>query len=177
MAERRLQSVAALTSIALVCGVLLAGTQALTAQKVSANHTQHAQRELRALLGGSLPAVPEFWVDDVWHLCNGSVVARAQAAGYAGPIELLFALSTPGSARIPGKLHGVRITRHQETPGIADFLNTPDIGWLAALVDTDPADVALFDAVTGATITSEAIQAALVEAISRTSHVTVGCET
>lgn len=175
MAERRLQSVVALTLIALVCGFLLAGTRALTAQKVSANHAEHTQRELRALLGGSLPAVAEFWVDDVWHLCDGSVVARAQAAGYTGPIEILFALNISAAGGVGGKLHGVRITHHRETPGIANFLNTPDEGWLAALVDAAPAEVASLDAVTGATITSKAIQATLLEAIGRISNSEVGC--
>lgn len=172
MTDRGPQSILALVGIALVCATLLAGTRALTAPQIEANHAMLARHELHALLGREVGSVPEHWIDGFWQRCDGSLIARAQAAGYAGPIELLVALTGNPADR----LSGVRITRHQETPGIADFLNQPTTGWLAALTNADLADLAGTDAVTGATITSKAVLAALLDTTQRASARQDRCE-
>jgi len=167
-----LQSILALVSIALVCATLLAGTRALTTSQITANHARLADSELRALLGREVGLVAENWIDDLWLRCDGSLIGRARIAGYAGPIELLVALR---GDRL-GRLAGVRITRHQETPGIAEFLNQPDTGWLAALKDSDVAELDATDAVTGATITSKAVLAALRDTTKRAAASEHRCE-
>ncbi len=171
-ADKGAQSILALVGIALVCATLLAGTRALTAPQITANHAMLAQNELRALLGKEVVSVPEDWIDGLWQRCDGSLIARTQVAGYAGPIELLAALTGNPAER----LSGVRITRHQETAGIADFLNRPDAGWLAALADSTVSDLTARDAVTGATITSKAVLAALIETTTRAAASQTRCE-
>lgn len=82
--------------------------------------------------------------------------------GYRGPIELLVAIA-PG-----GRLIGVQVIRHNETPGLGDAFENRDRGWLEKFrglslanppqqrwsVRRDGGD---FDAFTGATITPRAI--------------------
>jgi len=89
--------------------------------------------------------------------------------GYRGPLELLVAIA-PG-----GQLLGVRVIRHNETPGLGDAFENRDAGWLdkfRGLSLTKPPqqrwtvrrDGGDFDAFTGATITPRAI----VKAVRRT---------
>jgi electron transport complex protein RnfG len=44
--------------------------------------------------------------------------------GYRGPIELLVAVSPDG------RLIGVQVIRHQETPGLGDAFESRDVHWL-----------------------------------------------
>jgi len=82
--------------------------------------------------------------------------------GYRGPIELLVAVGPDG------RLIGVQVIRHQETPGLGDAFESRDIHWLdrfrgRSLTDPQPQrwtvrrDGGDFDAFTGATITPRAI--------------------
>ena len=73
-----------------------------------------------------------------------AIVTRAVAKdGYNGEIEFIIAFA------VNEGIAGVRVLRHRETPGIADFLN-----------DENGAQQSL-DGVAGATITSEAMRAAV----------------
>jgi electron transport complex protein RnfG len=92
--------------------------------------------------------------------------ARAQE-GYAGDIDLVLAVT------VDGRLSGVRVTRHKETPGLGDYIDPkkdrnkerPWIGQFAgvAFTEVDPArwkvkrDGGVFDAHTGATISARAV--------------------
>ena len=82
--------------------------------------------------------------------------------GYRGPIELLVAIGQDG------RLIGVQVIRHQETPGLGDAFESRDVHWLdrfrgRSLADPQPPrwtvrrDGGDFDAFTGATITPRAI--------------------
>jgi electron transport complex protein RnfG len=82
--------------------------------------------------------------------------------GYRGPIELLVAIGQDG------RLIGVQVIRHQETPGLGDAFESRDVHWLdrfrgRSLADPPPPrwtvrrDGGDFDAFTGATITPRAI--------------------
>ena len=82
--------------------------------------------------------------------------------GYRGPIELLVAIGQDG------RLIGVQVIRHQETPGLGDAFESRDVHWLdrfrgRSLADpptqrwTVRRDGGDFDAFTGATITPRAI--------------------
>jgi electron transport complex protein RnfG len=89
--------------------------------------------------------------------------------GYRGPLELLVAIAPDG------KLIGVQVIRHNETPGLGDAFENRDADWLTRFhglslsnppqqrwsVRRDGGD---FDAFTGATITPRAI----VKAVRRT---------
>ena len=89
--------------------------------------------------------------------------------GYRGPLELLVAIATDG------KLIGVQVIRHNETPGLGDAFENRDAQWLQhfrglSLVNPPQQrwsvrrDGGDFDAFTGATITPRAI----VKAVRRT---------
>lgn len=82
--------------------------------------------------------------------------------GYRGPIELLVAIATDG------RLIGVQVVRHDETPGLGDAFENRNADWLPKFsgrsLDDPPqqrwavrADGGEFDAFTGATITPRAI--------------------
>ena len=82
--------------------------------------------------------------------------------GYRGPIELLVAIGQDG------RLIGVQVIRHQETPGLGDQFESRDVHWLDRFRGRSLADPPLqrwtvrrdggdFDAFTGATITPRAI--------------------
>jgi electron transport complex protein RnfG len=92
-----------------------------------------------------------------------AAVIRAIAPdGYRGPIELLVAVARDG------RLIGVQVIRHNETPGLGDAFESRDVHWLDKFRGrslTDPPtqrwtvrrDGGDFDAFTGATITPRAI--------------------
>ncbi len=102
---------------------------------------------------------------------NGEAVAlliEAEAAdGYAGRIQLVLAVDTDG------RVSGVRVTAHKETPGLGDYIDPqkdrnkerPWIGQFAGIAhdQVDPAvwkvkrDGGVFDARAGATISARAV--------------------
>lgn len=82
--------------------------------------------------------------------------------GYAGPIEALMGVDRQG------RILGVRVTSHQETPGLGDKIEHRKSDWIFAFNGrslTDPAppawrvkkDGGAFDQLTGATITPRAV--------------------
>ena len=92
-----------------------------------------------------------------------TVIARA---GYLGPIRLLVALAPDG------RVLAVRAVAHQETPGLGDRIDadkSPWIGRFAGRSLSDPPaagwavrrDGGEFDQITGATVTSRAVVAAV----------------
>jgi electron transport complex protein RnfG len=97
--------------------------------------------------------------------------------GYRGPLELLVVIAPDG------KLVGVRVIRHNETPGLGDAFENRDADWLTRFrglslsnppqqrwtVRRDGGD---FDAFTGATIMPRAI----VKAVRRTLEFYLGNE-
>jgi electron transport complex protein RnfG len=105
---------------------------------------------------------------------NGAPVAAVLRPiapdGYRGPIELLVAVGPDG------RLIGVQVIRHQETPGLGDAFESRDVHWLdrfrgRSLTDPPPQrwtvrrDGGDFDAFTGATITPRAIVKAVRNAL------------
>ena len=97
-----------------------------------------------------------------------TVIARQ---GYVGPIRLLVCLTADGAVA------GVRVTQHQETPGIGDGIDVTKSPWILQFVGrslgspeisrwTVRRDGGDFDQLTGATITSRAVVAAVREAES-----------
>ena len=163
MSERR--GIFNVVCIALACACLLVLTRWVSAPRIAANESAQARAELLKLLSDAslLPSpLPDLNLDgDVWQLCNGLTIARLSAAGYAGPISLLLAMRSD-----PARIHRVRILNHQETPGITQFLQSAESGWLSELNNRTSATLAEVDTVSGATITSEAIRAALRQLLS-----------
>ncbi len=82
--------------------------------------------------------------------------------GYAGPIRLLVGVA------MDGKVSGVRVLEHRETPGLGDRIETIKSDWVLqfdghSLRDPEPAAWAIrddggqFDQLTGASVTPRAI--------------------
>lgn len=99
-----------------------------------------------------------------------AVIRPIAPDGYRGPIELLVAIGQDG------RLIGVQVIRHEETPGLGDAFESRDIHWLDRFRGrslTDPPlqrwtvrrDGGDFDAFTGATITPRAIVKAVRNAL------------
>ncbi|MFN3987158.1 MAG: RnfABCDGE type electron transport complex subunit G [Rhodocyclaceae bacterium] len=100
---------------------------------------------------------------------NGQVVAvifQVSSRGYAGPIQLVMGVGRDG------RVTGVRVTRHGETPGLGDKIETARHPWIQgfagrSLDDPAPARWAVrkdggdFDQFAGATITPRAVVAAV----------------
>ena len=160
MAERA--SIIGPLLIALLAAAVLAGTHLLTAEQIAANEQLQSQRQIRQLLERAAPglelAIGE-WHNDTLQWCAHSLaVSRLRATGYAGSIDMLVAWTSDE----PARTLGVSIVRHLETPGIADFLNNTEAdGWLHGLVDSTVATLPDIDTVTGATVSSRGVKAAL----------------
>ena len=95
-------------------------------------------------------------------LPTGAVIACIAPDGYNGDIELLVGLSYQGD------IIGVRVTRHNETPGLGDDIETRKSNWIysfdnLAMQEIKPTEWKVkkeggrFDQFTGATITPRAI--------------------
>ena len=162
-----LRNVAALAALTLLAGAALAWFAQVTEDEVANNRSEAEQRIFRELLGVETGAgdgaswragqglPPGAMGDADLVLCErGLVVLRADGDGYGGGFRLAVAL------RLDGSIKGVRVLEHAETPGFGDILNTPS-EWLDSFASNDA------HAVTGATITSEAVMAAVSRAVNR----------
>ena len=138
-----------LGGISLCCALLLAGVQALTEPAIEANRSGHAWRLAFELVGGRFDPTGLVWRDDQVDLPGGIWLERSKVPGYAGEISLLAAF------RSQGQLIGARVTGHRETPGLGDFIDLDKSPWMLRFSSTPPLEV---DAVSGATITSEAVK-------------------
>ena len=91
-----------------------------------------------------------------------AIIKSTTSHGYNGDIQLLIAINTDG------KITGVRVLSHKETPGLGDKIELKKSNWILnfeqkSLADNDLSlwavkrDGGLFDQFTGATITPRAI--------------------
>lgn len=138
-----------LGGISLLCALLLATVHTLTSQAIEENRTAHAWRLAFELLGERFDASGLRWRDDALLLANGAWLRRTAVPGYAADIHLLAAFSADG------RLLGGRAIRHQETPGLGDFIDLDKSSWMLRFAHTPALAV---EAVTGATITSNAVK-------------------
>lgn len=191
MIDRRhslLRSAASLGLVAVIGTTLLAGVHRLTAERI-------AEQERRAMLSQLTEILPRDRYDnelrddrisfrDEQHFPGGQTVTAYRARqdgqpvavilrfaapdGYNGPIGLLAGIDTDG------RLTGVRVTSHRETPGLGDAIEIDKGDWIRGFegksLGSPPhsdwgveRDGGAFDQFTGATITPRAI----VEAVQR----------
>ena len=141
-----------------LCGVLLVLTHQLTAPDIQANREARTRALLEDMLGQPLPAQTEI-EQDIFGSCARWLFVRTETAGYAGPIYLTALWRTGGSSEKPEGL-SLRVVGHQETPGIGDFIDHTRSPWITDLDNSSAQDFAQLDAVSGATITSNAIKRA-----------------
>lgn len=96
-----------------------------------------------------------------------AAVFETASPGYAGPIVLLVGVSRDGV------LHGVRVLRHTETPGLGDKIEEAKSNWIHAFDGKSLSnakwgvkkDSGEFDQFAGATITPRAVVKAVKEAL------------
>ena len=148
-----MKPLASLAAIGAFCALLLAGTHRFTAGDIQANRDANAWRVAFELVGSEFPTADLRWDGDRLDLPDGVRLQRSSVNGYAGEIEFLAAFR-PGRHN-SGAIAGVRVIRHRETPGLGDFIDTAHSPWILQFSDRPPNQV---DAVTGATITSEAVK-------------------
>lgn len=147
-----LRNVAALTALTLGAGAALAWFAQLTEDEIARNRLEAETRIFRELVGVELDAVEE---GDLVLCERGLVVLRVAGSGYGGGFRLAVALGLDGSIK------GVRVLEHAETPGFGDILDASS-AWLDSFTTDE------VHAVTGATITSQAVMDAVEGAVSGT---------
>ena len=131
-------------------GALLAGIDAITEARIEANERHRRQATLQELAGLEIEMPGH---QDVAACDRGLVALALVERGYGGSMDVVVAFRD-------GRLSGVRVTRHAETPGFADILDPSDwIGRIGGDIDVD--------AVSGATITSRAVLRARDAALAR----------
>ena len=177
-----LRSAAALGLVAIAGTTLLAGVHHLTAERIAAQERRAVLEQLRQIIPDERydNALQDDWIafTDEVHFPRGqeviayrarrgeqpvAVILRFAAVnGYNGPIHLLAGIEADG------KLAGVRVTSHRETPGLGDPIEEERSGWIRSfagrsLRSPEPAgwgvrrDGGEFDQFTGATITPRAV--------------------
>jgi electron transport complex protein RnfG len=185
------RSALALAGFAVLCTALLAGMVALTRERI-AEHERAAQR---AALAAVLPAsgydndpIADFRdliapdglgsakPQRVYRARLGStpvaaVLSVTASDGFAGPIRLLLGVDAQG------RIVGVRVVAHQETPGLADGIERNRSPWVEQFVGRSRANTADhawrvrkdggdFDQFAGATVTPRAIVRAVARALA-----------
>ena len=141
-----------------LCGVLLVVTHQLTAPEIQANREARTRLLLEEMLRQPLPAETDIQAD-VFGSCSRWLFVRAETTGYAGPIYLTALWRAGQSSEDPQGL-SLRIVGHQETPGIGDFIDHTRNAWITDLDNASAQAYTQLDAVSGATITSNAIKRA-----------------
>ncbi len=147
-AKQALQGVFVTAALMAAAGAILAAVQQLTEERVRANALA-AERQVVRELAGVAATVP----DDSLLLCERDLVLqRDTTRGYGGEVDYIVAFA------VDGRIAGVRVLHHAETPGFADIL-LPQSDWLAGFGAGEGEGEAEADvhAVTGATITSRAV--------------------
>lgn len=171
-----------LAACALLAAALLAGTHALTKDRIAEENRRAQLAALAIVLPASLhdndPLADEIavraplWLGTqtplrAWRARRAgtpsALVLEAVAPdGYAGPIRLLVGVDAQG------RVLGVRITEHRETPGLGDWIEARKSDWIEAftgrsLADPEPGrwkvkrDGGEFDQFAGATVTPRAV--------------------
>ncbi|MGE6605452.1 electron transport complex subunit RsxG [Halomonas sp. NPDC076908] len=174
----------ALGAFALVTAGSVALTRALTAERIANHQLAYQHRQLQEVLPPTLANIPVsqvlestftlanpealglqsesqgWWVNDQHNSAIIFPVVTRQ--GYNGEIRLLIGIDQQQ------RISGVRVTQHQETPGLGDDIERRRNDWITqfnglGLESLPPRgwavskDGGYFDAFTGATITPRAV--------------------
>ena len=177
-----LKSMGALGLVAILGTALLAGIHDLTADRIA----EQERRVVLEQLGQVLP--PDhydnrlhddfFFLHDEVHFPGGQQVTAYRARKLGNPVAVILRFSATNGyngnigllagIRADGRLTGVRVTTHKETPGLGDGIEAEKSDWVLAFNDRSlqnpdqqgwavRRDGGAFDQFTGATITPRAI--------------------
>lgn len=163
-----------LVCICLVVTLALAGTYSVANPKIIENQ-QKAADEARMMVlpeGDSFTQYDGKLVDGVIDCYiadnKAGMAVTAGYKGFGGTVEVMIGISAEG------KITGVTVTNHSETPGLGtkamteDYLSQyKDVSDVAGGHIKNDADI---DAITGATITSNAVYCSVEEALKQFSE-------
>ncbi len=190
MTPRVARGAVTLAAIAAICAALVTATYQLTAQRIAANEQAWLERSLLPALGevrfdGNITdskivlepphELPGSDAAVIYRAWSGGVPAAALFAvtargGYAGPIRILVGI------RAGGRVTGVRILEHRETPGLGDGIEAARSDWVYQFDGRSLGDPPLagwrlrtdggrFDQLTGASVTPRAVVKAIRETL------------
>ena len=162
------------TLLALTCAFLLAFTHQITQETIKSNQRNYEERVLREMVNG---AEVEKSISGYNVFRNetqvGTIEPFMTRRGYNGEIDLLIALTMKSSTQ-DREIISVRVTYHEETPGIGDKIEPNVSSWIHQFAGkstlytnwtlSPKGDV---DAISGATITSRAVTNAIAEVLSK----------
>ncbi len=179
MATGRWQAGVKLVALGLAAALLLAGLDQLTRERIADQQQRRALATLTELLppGSFDNNLVDDHIDlDLAGFEQPARVYRARAAG--APVAVIFDLVTgrgySGDIRMlvaadpQGRVLGVRVLEHRETPGLGDRIEIERSDWIRQFTGTrlgEPAEERWatsrrggdFDGLTSATITAEAV--------------------
>ncbi|NKB99723.1 MAG: FMN-binding protein [Pseudomonadales bacterium] len=148
-----------LVAIGCVCGGVLHFANAATKENIDTNRKLVEQRLLKELVGPDGSSGFELGKTPSGN-CSDGLLLKQVVPGYAGPIEfLLYRGLDPDILRI-------RTLEHRETPGIGDFIDSRRDQYIVEKDAYTAAQWQTLDAVSGATVTSGALNMALGEALA-----------
>lgn len=168
-------AVAVLVVVTLTAGLMLGATDAATRERITQLKQAEQESIMRQALGGPTELNQESGSDGKGEMTwftgktEGRVVGHSYAVkspGYGGDIEAAVAIDTAGAVR------KVFVLSHGETPGLGSKIT--EEAFLARFEGRKGGDAGLeikklggeIDAVTGATISSRAVLAAVREALA-----------
>lgn len=183
------RSAAALGLIALVGTGVLALVHDLTRERIAEQERSAMRRQLDEILGGldydNTPYQDRVRIRGAAAFPGGQTVTAYRARRNGEPVAVVLRLAAPDGYNGPinllvgiredGRVTGVRVTSHNETPGLGDAVETDRSDWIEgftgkSLSNPPPRgwavekDGGVFEQFTGATITPRAV----VEAVQRT---------
>jgi electron transport complex protein RnfG len=162
--------------VSLIVCTLLMVTNNLTAQPIAQRQREDLTKLLDQVLPSHLydnqPLDQKYQIDIDGHSLSfyramlknkvNAIILFTKSSGYSGDISLIVAITASG------KVSGVRVLSHTETPGLGDKIELPKSDWILSfnglsLTEPDESGWAVkkdggqFDAFTGATITPRAV--------------------
>lgn len=150
--------------LALICGLLIAVTHVQLQHTIADNQRYYEERVLREMIGDlELQKNNDGWLIRQGENSLGQLSATTTEQGYNGIIRLFVAYTNQG------EVISVRVTDHQETPGIGDGIELVVSDWVLGFEGrtlTGEHSVMALDGLTGATITSDAVKSAVNEVIA-----------
>lgn len=169
---------AAALAVVLVAVLLVGGAWQYTRQRIADNESQRLLAEISAVLPPTLynnqPQLDSVLLDTgsgrtlpVYRarlngVATAAVLTVIEPGGFVGPVRLMVGIDADG------RVLGVRVAEHSETPGIGDAIEADKSTWLGVFagrsLDDPPqalwtvtVDGGHFDAIAGATVSSRAV--------------------
>ncbi len=177
-----LRAIASITAIAVSAAVLVTGSYEISHERIEENRQARLLRTLHQvldpashdneltqnrrvvrdleLLGSSEPM--ELFIATRAGRPVAALISSVAPRGFSGPIHLLIGIAADGTVT------GVRVTSHNETPGLGDDIEIEKSDWILGFEGTSLSapplegwavskDNGRFDAITGATVTPRAV--------------------